>query len=85
MVSAAWTQGMNKEEKDAFLSILSLEEKSKVYERLLSIVQSRRRALETSEIIGTAYDNPNWAYKQAHNNGARQMLQFIETLLDFKG
>lgn len=81
LVSTIWTMGLKPEEKEEFIRVLKLEKSSKVYNRLLDIIKIKRTALEASEMNTETYDSPSWAYKQSHNNGARQMLLFIEKLL----
>ena len=76
-----WTQGLPEKEAEELKAILKLEANSKVWKRLLKIVQTKAERLEASERSPSVYDNPNWAYMQAHNNGARQTLSFIEKLL----
>ena len=85
MVNSMWTQGLTKEDSEEFLRVLSLETDSVVYKRLKSIIETKRKSLECSERTPDNYNNPNWAYLQAHNNGSRQMLVMLENLLTTQG
>ena len=76
-----WTQGLTDQEKPEVLRLLELEADSPFLKRLLQVLDLKKQNLETSERTLEAYDNPNWAYKQAHNNGAIQMISFIEKLI----
>lgn len=81
MASTLWTQGMTPETKEEFLKVLSLEKDSVVYNRLLEIIKIKKASLEAVERGTETYSTPNWAYLQAHNNGARQTLLLIENLM----
>lgn len=56
---------------------------SNVVPRFLDLLDGLERELEVAERNISAYDNPNWAYRQAHCNGNRQMIAKIKTLFDF--
>jgi len=79
--STLWTQGIADDKKSEFLQILALEKDSKVLEQLLFVIRQKRLTLELSEISDSYYENASCAYQQAHKNGAKQMLYFIEKLL----
>lgn len=81
VANTLWTQGLPKEDKEEFTKILQLEIGSKVWKRLLTVIKTKRESLEASERTLDIYEKANWAYQQAHNNGARQMLVFVENLL----
>ena len=76
-----WTQGLTESEKEEISIIVNLEKGSKFSNRLLTIIKNKRLSLEASERTSEIYNNNNWAFAQAHNNGARQMLMFVEKLL----
>lgn len=82
MANFMWTQGMSKEEKEDFTRVLSLEINSRVWTRLKEVINTKKTSLEVSERSTELYDNPNWAFQQAHNNGAIQMLVLINKLLE---
>lgn len=81
MASTIWTQGMENDAKAEFLKVLELEKDSLVYSRLKEIIKIKIASLDATERGTESYTNPNWAYYQAHNNGARQMLKLMENLL----
>jgi len=43
-----------------------------ITDRLQDILDSIDSSLERSELSVEAFDNPNWAYKQAYMNGCKQ-------------
>ena len=51
--------------------------------RLREIIDHKIAELERMEMTPTVYDNPSWAYKQAHINGVSQALNDIKKLTDF--
>lgn len=53
-----------------------------VLERLMELLDEKSQSLEISERSTKAYDNPNWAYLQAHKNGCASMLASIKTLIN---
>lgn len=52
-------------------------------QRLLEIVEEKLDEANRRETSISVYDNPSWAYLQAHNNGFRHGLQQIADLLQF--
>lgn len=75
-VNSAWTKAKNEEEKKYIID--KLKNNVLLFEQLVTILNSRRREL-TKESYD--YDNPSWAYKQAHVNGYKECLDWIESLL----
>lgn len=51
--------------------------------RLQEILKERYKDLEYSEERDSDYDSPSWAYKQAHRNGYKTALNFVNDLLKF--
>ena len=76
-----WTQNLKtQEEKDDFTNqVLNARP---VLERLSQILKDKEVALEGSERTQKAYENPNWAYLQAHRNGYYTALQNMTDLLN---
>ena len=76
-LSAKWFQHLRKEETKQ-----SREETvragSTVLDLLTQTIEGEILALEKSRT--SDYDNPNWAYKQAHLNGQIQTLRNLLTL-----
>lgn len=81
-ISTAWIQHLGKEEKDKFLELLYNNHSNLILIRLKEIMIREREALEASELLPD-YDSASWSHKQAHTNGARQTLKFVEDLLSF--
>ena len=78
-----WFTGLDEEEKEKFRKHLLSNNSNAILSKLKNIVERKRQSLEDSERDTRIYDNPSWSHKQAHNNGARQMLKYIEDLLIF--
>lgn len=78
-----WTNGLSDSEKEEYKIFLNSMSSNKALVRLKDIVSRKRLSLEASERNPEIYRDNSWAYKQAHNNGARQSLKFIEDLLSF--
>lgn len=49
--------------------------------RLAEIIQEKLTGLQSREVSPSEYDNPSWAYKQAHANGIKTGLTAILNLL----
>jgi hypothetical protein len=77
---SAWTQHLKTEEdKKAFEKDLR---SSLILERLKEIIQKDKDNLSLRETSPKVYDNPNWAYRQAHANGYMSCLNEYLTLLN---
>lgn len=70
-------------DKEEFKQYLHSMSSNACFVRLKEIVTNKRLSLEASERNPEIYKDTSWAYLQAHNNGARQSLKFIEDLLSF--
>lgn len=53
-----------------------------VLERLSALLNEKEAELDRSERTQKAYENPNWAYLQAHRNGCASMLHAIKELIN---
>src|SRR5437016_6373951 len=53
-----------------------------VLERLTQLLDERQEHLDANELSVKSFDNPNWAYKQAFNNGFRSALNIAKKLID---
>lgn len=82
-VNSLWTQDLPESEREAFKEYLLSQSKHKALKRLRDIVQNRRQVLEGEERNPSCYSDQCWAYRQAHQNGARQVLKILEDLLIF--
>jgi|SwirhisoilCB2_FD_contig_111_1523768_length_8749_multi_5_in_0_out_0_6 hypothetical protein len=76
----AWTQNLKtEEEKEHFKR--SLSSARTVLDRLVELLEVKERDIQFSERTQKAYDNPNWAYLQAHRNGYLTAIQSIKNLV----
>jgi hypothetical protein len=74
-----WTRHLQgEEEKEQFRKSISRT----TVKRLDEIVDTMLKDLDKAEISPKTYDIPNWDYRQAHNNGYRQSLSLIKSILD---
>lgn len=79
-MNVAWTKHLKtEEEKELYRQ--SLFRVKWVLNDLKELVDSNDSALESGEISPKSYDNPNWAYRQAHVNGYRQALRDFKNLI----
>jgi len=76
-----WTSHLkNEEEKQNFeRDILSAK---RVLERLHVIMKEELEGLEQAENSPRNYDTPNWDYRQAHGNGFRSGLAFVNKVIN---
>lgn len=51
--------------------------------RLAEIIEEKLKTLDREEMLSSSYENPSWAYKQAHQNGNRAGLTQVLQLLAF--
>jgi len=80
MADLAWTKKLKTpEEKKQYLE--SLQRVKWVLEDLKGLVESNQASREAAEISPAAYDNANWPYRQAHNNGYKQALRDFLALI----
>ena len=76
-----WTHHL-KDEAEKLQFEKSLRSSRWILDRLNEILEEMDVSLDHQEISPKAYDNPNWAYKQAHLNGFRQCLVKISKLIN---
>lgn len=78
-MNLVWTKHCtSQEEKDRYTE--SLKRVKWVLDDLNSLVDSNLASNEAMEISPKAYDNPNWAFRQAHLNGYKQALKDLKNL-----
>lgn len=76
-----WTENLtNQDEKVKFQAMV--KSSVDVLDRLTSILNDEENALTRSELNVSSYDNPNWANKQAYQNGYRACLQVVKKLIN---
>lgn len=82
-ISTAWLKDLSADEQKVFKSLITTYHKDQILLKLKKIVEEKRLSLEASERNPEIYNNANWPYMQAHNNGANQTLKWVESLLAF--
>jgi Cu2+-containing amine oxidase len=76
-----WTNHLSSEEDKKSFAI-SVNRAKHVLNRLKKLIEADLDATGKAEISLKAYDNINWAYRQAHTNGYKRALTNILTLVD---
>lgn len=77
-----WTDNLkDPDEKERFEQ--ALRNDTLVLGRLQEILDIKLTELESQEIKLADYDSPSWAAKQAHRNGYKAGVKFVEDLLSF--
>ena len=80
-MQSAWFKNLKTdEEQSRFMN--SLLGAKPVLERLKELLEEKEKEIELSERSLASYDNPNWAYKQAHKNGSLSSLSTIKNLIN---
>jgi hypothetical protein len=74
-----WTANLPPAEKQVFEDLLGVN--NKVLDRLVEICYNMVKSSEDSD---TDFENPNWAYKQAHWLGYRKAMKQIIMLCTSK-
>jgi Cu2+-containing amine oxidase len=80
-VYTAWTNHLKTDEDKKSFAI-SVSRSKHVLNRLKSLIEQDLEATGKAEISLKAYDNLNWAYRQAHTNGYKKALTNLLTLVD---
>lgn len=80
-MNLVWTKHLKtEEEKEKFKKvILSSKEVLKVLDSLL---KEQEESLDRNETSLSAYDTPNWDYRQAHKNGYRSCISIVRKLIN---
>lgn len=69
-----WTEHLNNDkDKEEFEK--EIIRAKRVLDRLKTIYEEDREALDRSEENQRIYDLPNWSHRQAHKNGVRQSIR----------
>ncbi len=76
---SVWTRHL-KDPKDIEQFKLSVLSAKPVLERIQEIMKEEVAALDRSETNPENYNNPSWAYLQAHKNGYRQFYQIFSKI-----
>lgn len=81
-LSLEWTKHLKTDEERKKFEV-AVRHDTLVLGRLLEILDEKTKNLDKEEISPSSYDNPAWAYKQAHINGIRHGLTTVRQLLSF--
>lgn len=79
-LSLVWTKHLKTDEERREFE-KTVRHDTLVLGRLEEIIQEKLSGLENREVSLDDYNNPSWAYKQAHMNGIRKGLTEILDLL----
>ena len=78
-MKTVWTKHLsNDTEKQQFIN--EILGSKRVLARLGDLIDELEHGLEEQELSPKAYDNPNWAFRQAHVNGMKSVLRKIKSL-----
>lgn len=81
-LAADWTKHLKTEaERKEFEA--AVRHDTLVLGRLAVILEEKLKNLDREELTSLNYENPSWAYKQAHINGIRSGLTTVRQLLSF--
>lgn len=80
MFNQYWTAHLQTDdEKQRFIN--QLQGAREILERLTQLIEEKERDLGSSERTIKVYENPNWAFLQAHKNGYASAMKIIKQLL----
>ena len=54
----------------------------RILNHLMLLLNEEENTLDRTEMDVKAFDNPNWAYKQAYKNGYRKAISILKTMID---
>ena len=75
-----WTNNL-KSEQDIIDFERRLAASRSVLDRLGQLLDYRITSMDISERGISQFENPNWAYRQAFNNGLRSAFNIVKTLI----
>jgi hypothetical protein len=75
-----WTNNL-KSEQDILEFERKLNASKSVLDRLGELIDQRQHSMDISERGLSQFENPNWAYRQAFNNGLRSAFNIVKTLI----
>lgn len=75
-----WTSHL-KDEEDKERFATSVMASKHVLDRLIQIIEEMEDDLDAAERSPKTYETPNWDYRQAHNNGAKQYLNIFKKII----
>lgn len=78
---SAWTKHLKDQElKDEFEKYI--RGSKRLLERLDQLLKEEEGNLDHIEMSTKTFDSPNWAYRQAYNNGFRCCLKMLHKLIN---
>lgn len=78
-MKVAWTKGLDAQEKDEITQLFASS--ARLRQRLCELLEEKGASLRKRNTIEDAYNNPNWALKQADAVGYERAMQEIMSLL----
>ena len=76
-----WTKHLaTEQEREHFTNYL--RQSRPVFERIDEILKEQEQRTYELETSINAYDNPNWAEKQAHRNGFKEAIKQMRKLIN---
>ncbi len=81
MYSQVWTKHLEaQEEKDRFYQAVMAAKP--VLDRLHELADEKLKSLDLREMSTESYQDTNWAFKQAHQNGFKQALTSFKQIIN---
>lgn len=81
MFSQKWTQHLkDQQDKDRFYS--DVVSSKPILKRLAEMVDEKLTTMDFKEMSLDSYSNPNWAYRQAHQNGLRAFAEWTKSIIN---
>lgn len=75
--------GLEAKDKKDFQSLALSNKDNKVLKQLKQAIARRLLTIASEEESNSSYNQVAWAYKQAHLNGNKQTLRWLDQLLGF--
>ena len=76
-----WTKHLQTDkEKEEFTK--DVHGSKRILDHLMLLLIEEENTLDRTEMDVKAFDNPNWAYKQAYKNGYRKAISILKTMID---
>lgn len=79
-INPTWSSHLPQEEREKFEN--RVKGSKDVLDRLLTLISQKEEELNRSENVLAQYDNPNWHFRQAHQNGYRSCQSKIQKLIN---
>lgn len=76
-----WFTGMNEQEKEQ--ALLTLKSSAAIREMLMRVLARKYEDVEKKGLQEKDYEDSNWVFKQAFNNGRLAMLKEVADLFNF--